>query len=528
MSVIKEKIQLSENLLSPKKFVRRTDLTPLIRLNIAFMTLMAMKTKAWGTITNFSRQYMISRTFIYMLASTLEETSPIIFGSMECRSHITDTKLPYYYMLSLRLEGRSSIEAISTIMKRFGIDKSSVGSISQNLNNIGHLLPNTLKTHNDKIQMVIYLSDELFAKNIPILATVDPISSAILKIELADTRKAEDWKNHWECIEDNGYMAAYVVTDEGKGLISAHKEALNDLIRQPDTYHAIAHRLGKYVSIYEKAAYDAIQKEIDKAVKVDSAKSDDEIDKRIKEYEQAKEVANEKIELYDNLSFLYICLISELRIFDNNGQLRNRKEAEKNIESALSLLEYLEIEKITKSVKKIRRILPELLNYFDIAEVFVEKLESLPINPEALQALCLAWQWRKSRIKTKKSEVKKSCKINEQACLEVAVGYLQEEYDKIKDQVYGELNQIVQSSALVECINSIIRPYLNNSKNNITQETLNLIMFYHNHRRYKSGERRGKTPMEILTGKKQEKDWTDLLFYIIEAKDPSFFAETKG
>ena len=69
---------------------------------------------------------------------------------------------------------------------------------------------------------------------------------------------------------------------------------------------------------------------------------------------------------------------------------------------------------------------------------------------------------------------------------------------------------------MVECINSIIRPYLNASRNHITQEMLNLIMFYHNHRRYKSGERSGKTPYELLSGKLQEKDWIELLFEKIE------------
>ena len=83
-----------------------------------------------------------------------------------------------------------------------------------------------------------------------------------------------------------------------------------------------------------------------------------------------------------------------------------------------------------------------------------------------------------------------------------------------KEQVYHDLNHIVQSSA-VECINSIIRPYLNTSHNQISQKMLNLIMFYHNHRRYNSGERAKKTPYEILSGKKQEKDWLALLFDII-------------
>ncbi|MCI5136504.1 MAG: hypothetical protein D3920_15890 [Candidatus Electrothrix sp. AW2] len=76
---------------------------------------------------------------------------------------------------------------------------------------------------------------------------------------------------------------------------------------------------------------------------------------------------------------------------------------------------------------------------------------------------------------------------------------------------------------MVECINSIIRPYLNTSRGQVNQNMLNLIAFYHNNRRYRAGKRVNKTPMEILTGKKQEKDWTELLFDLIEEKDPQFF-----
>jgi len=82
----------------------------------------------------------------------------------------------------------------------------------------------------------------------------------------------------------------------------------------------------------------------------------------------------------------------------------------------------------------------------------------------------------------------------------------------------------VQSSALVECINSIIRPYLNNSKGQVNQEALNLMMFYHNHRRYTAGKRTKKTPIEILTGKQQDKDWLKLLFELVDEKEPQFFS----
>ena len=36
-------------------------------------------------------------------------------------------------------------------------------------------------------------------------------------------------------------------------------------------------------------------------------------------------------------------------------------------------------------------------------------------------------------------------------------------------------------------------------------------MFYPNHRRYKSGKRQGKAPLELLTGKPLEAPWWELL-----------------
>ena len=48
--------------------------------------------------------------------------------------------------------------------------------------------------------------------------------------------------------------------------------------------------------------------------------------------------------------------------------------------------------------------MPGLLNYFDLAISVLHDLSSLPIDQEALKALCLAWQWGKGSIKSKKAK----------------------------------------------------------------------------------------------------------------------------
>ena len=124
--------QISDMMLRGNKFVRRHDLTPSIRLYIAFTALMAITSATWEKISELSRQFMISRMFVYMLADTLHETSLIVFGGNVSKPAIVE-EVPYHYILSLRLEGRCSIEAISAIMKRFGIPNASMGFISQYL-----------------------------------------------------------------------------------------------------------------------------------------------------------------------------------------------------------------------------------------------------------------------------------------------------------------------------------------------------------------------------------------------------------
>src|SRR4030042_1850389 len=146
------------------KFIRRADLTPLTRLHIAFTALKAVEFGIWGKITELSHQFMISRMFVYMLVATLNQATPIIFGDNHSNHTVIEKRLPYDYMLSLRLEGRCSLEAIAIIMKRFGLTISSTGSISQSLSYFGSFLPSTLSADN-KIQFVIFLCDEIFSNS---------------------------------------------------------------------------------------------------------------------------------------------------------------------------------------------------------------------------------------------------------------------------------------------------------------------------------------------------------------------------
>jgi hypothetical protein len=501
-----------------KKFTRRDDLSPSLRFIIACTAWMSHQ---WGTITQLARQYLISRTFVYMLQHDLENAIPQIFAEQTVCEKIINKRDCYEYILSLRLEAKCGIEAISTIMNRFGYPNNSVGFISQALNNISSFLDNTLSTNQQTIQLVIYASDEIFSTSKPILITVDPVSSAILRIELTDCRNADQWKQHWNCLFENGYYAIYLVSDEGTAMKCAKNELLQDVIHQPDTFHAISHQLGLWVNRLEQAAYSAIHKAYNCYDKLDSAVSDKVINKRIDAYEQAEKTAKKAIKLYDEFHEYYAFLINQLRLFDNEGNLCDRTEAESNIKFALDLIMTLENNNFNKTIKKITKLLPNLLAYFNSATTIVNELKHIGISEDVLKDFCLAWQYRKAK-KQQRRNFYKNKESDKLYHLQQTMG---EKYAAMVDIVYTKLDTIVQSSALVETINSIVRAYLNTTRNHISQNLLNLIMFYHNHRRYRGGKRKGKTPLEILTGNKQEKDWIQLLFEKVEKKAPTFFLE---
>ncbi|NNF95657.1 MAG: hypothetical protein HKM94_01860, partial [Halobacteria archaeon] len=346
--------------LEKRKFTRRNDITTAIRLSIANTALYAQMTGAWGTITDLAKTYNISRTFVYSLGSTLKEAAQFVFAeTVELISSSSIQELSIQVMLSLRLEGRSSIAAISTFMKRFELEFSSVGYISQMLSCIGTLLPMTISTEENITRYLVFTSDEIFSRTTPILVTVDPCSSAILRMELADSRKAEDWRNHFECIYENGLEAVYLVTDEGKGLRAGRAEGMSDVVRQSDTYHAIAHQLGRWTDRLEDTAYKAIAEEQECERKLDLAKSDRVQEKRLEVYDQAAKDAEKAITIYDDFRYLYLCVLRELNVFDSNGNLRNRQQAEEQIKVGLTLIEELGHNNITKAVAKVKRTLPD-------------------------------------------------------------------------------------------------------------------------------------------------------------------------
>ena len=485
------------------KFIRRHDVDPQTRIEIV--------KRAWqdqgiyGRMTEIAQAYHISRTFLYQLTWAAQHHLEDLFRDPQ---HLVEAPEPLLepLILLLRLEGKCSIPSLSSIVKRLGYQPNSVGYLSGAFHAYGTSVPSTLSMAQTKL--VFYLSDELFALQRPILVTVEAQSTAILKIQLASDRSAPTWKAHFADLSDHHFHSIGMASDRGVGLVAGYKSACQDAIWVCDQFHEFQDLFNRCHQL-ERKAYSAIGKEEKAAQTFSRAKCEANLHKRLEQYERAQHTCEQAMARYDQLDFRLHLLREALHLCTDFGRLRTVADVRSELALVLSLIEEIDDAMLPKMLKPIWSHLDDILVPFkQVESMHAELLDLMP--EQVVDALVLAWHHdhlsHQSYGKQKYYHKRES-----QQWLDFSQGLLDDQCDSLKELVFDKLDAIVKASSLVEMVNSLIRPYLNSCRGQITQETLNLIMFYHNHRRYKGGKRKGKAPIELLTGETLECDWVDLL-----------------
>ena len=470
----------------------------------------------YGARTALAQQYKISRTFLYQMLLAANLCLNELFSDYK------EIKLPPnllsldFAIILLRLEGNVSISGISEILRMQGYPNDSTGMISQRIKDFGGRIPNTLNL--SKPITLFYLSDELYAAGWPILVTIDPVSTAILKIELATNCQANTWENHFQALEKNGLFAKGLASDRGVGIVQGYQKIHQDIVWCSDHFHEFR-GLMQLLKTLEKEAYDAIEKEASRQCVFDNARSQSNKEKRGLQLEAAKVNCEQKINNYQPVQDVLDMLFPSLYFFDlKTGEHRKKTEVKEDLLIMMDLLDELKLVKLQTQTKAIRRHIDDICVCYQQVEDIYKQL-SKNISEENLKFIGLAWQ-HDHQSHQRKGELKHYHQEERDFRLEVVEPLLGDKAQELIIEAFEELNGMVRTSSLIEMVNSQIRPFLNECKGQISQEHLNLIMFYHNHRRYKSGKRKNKAPIELLTKTKLEKNWLELLFETIAQTQP--------
>jgi len=456
----------------------------------------------------------VSRSFLYSLKAICSEHLQEAFSKpSEQRLSKSKQEQSWEELLKLRLIGRCSLSAISELLRlSHPLLPNSTSFISQFLKQIGDKLGKMV----DWQGWVHYASDEIFMiGHQPILVTVDPVSTTILRMEHLDSLTKIAWENHWQCLKDKKIYPFSLAKDDGVVMNAAQQsKVMSDVPVQLDTFHAVAHQLGIFTARLTKGLNKAILEELDQHDKLQRAVSAPVIAKRTIKYQQACQQTRIATQQLEDFQFLYFCLVDQFNIFDKQAQARQQTTAIEEAKLALSLLKTLEIAQLIEVVEKIENKVDELFNFLPKAKLVQFQLEA-QLGEIATFFWIYAWQNDKKSRKIKKYA---NSKIFVQKS-DTALSLLQEHYHQfsetefqvLKRNVFSKLDGIVQSSALVETINSLLRPYMNEARNQLSDQQLNVIRFYLNHRVYKRGKRKGFAPIELLRGEKLKQSWLELL-----------------
>ena len=411
----------------------------------------------------------------------------------------------------LRLAGNVSISGISEILRMQGYSKDSTGLISQRLKNFGACVPSTLDLV--KSTEVFYLSDEIYACGRPILVTIDPVSTAILKIELATNCQADTWKKHFQSIENNDIFSRGLASDRGVGIVQGYQSFHDNLVWCSDHFHEFR-GLTKLLRTLESQAYEAITNESKRFQVFNNARTESNLQKQLEAFEKAKADCEKKVADFQQVEDVLVLLFPSLYFFDlKTGEHRQKANVKAELLTLMDLLDQLELNKLQKETKAIRSHIDDICVCYQQVEDIYQQL-SQSISKENLEMIGLAWQ-HDHQSHQHKGERKKYHQSESAVWLEIVTPLLGKNAESLINRAFEDFNGMVRTSSLIEMVNSQIRPYINECKGHICQEHLNLIMFYHNYHHYKSGKRKGKAPIELLTKTKLEKDWLELLFEAI-------------
>jgi len=499
------------------KFIRRKELDSATRTQIVILALSCQG--IYGARTALANEYNLSRSFLYQLINAALLCLDMLFKTANTAPSTPLLSLDFTIAL-LRLEGKVSIGSISAILQMQGYQYSATGLISERLKHWGAQLPSTLSTHIG--HKLFILADELFVGSLPILVTLDPVSTAIIRIELADNRNADTWQAHFEGIQAQNFELTGMSSDRGSGLVKGYQSAHSDAVWCSDHFHEFR-GLTELCAKLENKAYAAIAHEQARIEVFNNARSEENLKKRLHQVEQAMIVCENNINNYQYVRDVLDMLFPSLYFFNlNTGEPQYAVQVKTELLLLMDLLDELELKSMSEQTKKIRLHIDDICNCYQQVETLYQHLNKA-FHSDTLNIACLAWQ-HQHQSHQHKGVFKKYHLAKSDFWREMAAQQLEEKHnqpdtvDNQIDYIFEQLNTMVRSSSLVEMINSLIAPYLDSSKGQITQVHFNLIMFYHNHRLYKSGKRQGSAPIELLTNKKLEKNWLEILFDTVTHK----------
>jgi len=490
-----------------------------------------------GIVTRLAEEFGASRHFIYDLAQrvqnavdwrpagrpaedkTVDEISRLrqrvrelesdcdqLTGQLELERRNSQTRR-LRLVIELALCPVSEDKIVRCLEAAFGWrGQVSAGWVNEQIQRAGQAALRIMRREDVRGAVEEAALDEIFRHQQPILTMVDPHTLMAVVPQAAENRSGETWK---EAINQYPNLR-HVVSDRGGGLLKGVELSDRQITHQFDMFH-FKRDLKRELRRLESRCYEAIEAE-EKARKVigePRLSCSAQVQARV-EYRQQVSRTEALLEAFDWTETIAAYLEESFSAYDDRRrEIRSFERAQAAVDEVLELLaeiKALNVEPLRDIITGARQGL------FTFLSVLREKLEQIPIRWRRVlgdrravcDALARCWHWRVRAG---------HCRECQRKYLGALVGIKHwswriENFTEVQEQVYAALDRVVRASSAVECLNSLLRPYVS-VKKHLNQGFLALVALYWNMRPL--AQRGSRTPFQLSGVDLGTDDWVELL-----------------
>lgn len=488
-----------------------------------------------GFISELAERWQTSRNFIYEIAQKVEQAlsfqKPGRKKLLETNEEVEKLQQRIYDLEAERdqLAGQLSMEQydkerarqalflelslspvsedkIARCMRAAFGNAPSAGWINRQINEAGKAALSIMQLPEVRKAFEEVAIDEIFNAGKPILTMVDPHSLMMALPELSDNRQAATWNKMLQEYKN----LELVASDQARGLLKGVRLTNTKILQQADLFH-FKRNLHKEVRRLESSCYHSMEL-VEKARELiysprllDSARI-----QAVIEYQQKVAALDKKLEAFDWLETIIEYLEESISVFDFRRQsLRTYQKGQSLICEVLELLDQIKELKLKDIISIIEGSRQTLLTFLAVLEQRLKKIRVdwavIEGSRDALfSAIARVWYWKPQSLASDQG-------MKQYLTALVALRYWQkrvENFSQVSSQLFEALEQVVRASSAVECINSILRPYIS-VKKHLNQGFLALIALYWNMRPI--AQRGGKTPFQLSGIYLGTDDWIELI-----------------
>ncbi len=487
--------------------------------------------RPWGIVTWLADVFGTSRVSIYGLHKRLQEglmkaSQPAAFpgvfgdGKREDAVLVTNNRL-VRTVLTATFPGNVSIRPLQAIMSEAFDEQRSVGWISELRLSAGRLAGEKLaQIDTSALGSVVVLRDETFFQDHPILLVVDPISTTILFAQVCTDRQADTWGLALLMAQERGAVITGLVEDMARFYPKSQQLADMEQVEvQKDVWH-LQREGGRIRVSLEKAAYRAMGQVAQFEKRLQKSWNDTLFEQH---YLPAVEQEAQAIEQHDAFEVWLDHLTDAFELVDwRSGELRDPATATWLLQHILAALANIEHSKVQGFVRTLRHYQDQLLTALtwldaavaDFRPALAEHLADPQQQIRFERTVARHWRLRQALINGHKALHFQAARA--QADLNSLVAD-----DPVRQRLAARLMQLLDSStrtsSLIECINGLLKRFLNDRQSFRSPQTLqaylNLFVLWHNMRPYQRGKRQGQSPYQIAGIYPGCNDWLELLGY---------------